>query len=147
MGFPGHWGTFLVPGVPQDVGGVGGWVAGGACVDAPGGRGGAVGCVTATCNFLDPLVRLASLFVLGASWIGLWACLGIATGCYERYAICGTTRHMAYGVWGMAYGVWRMAMAMASSCWLLGLGGLQRSEAEAAGTGALGLQLQLLSSQ
>ena len=33
----------------------------------------------------DPLVRLASLFVLGASFMGLYALFRIATGRHERY--------------------------------------------------------------
>jgi hypothetical protein len=44
----------------------------------------------------DPLVRLASLFVLGASWMGLWELSSAVTGCHERY----TAR--AGGVWPAA---------------------------------------------
>jgi hypothetical protein len=33
----------------------------------------------------DPLVRLASLFVLGEPWMGLQALFCIATGRHERY--------------------------------------------------------------
>ena len=37
------------------------------------------------CNFRPPMVRLAPLFVLGGSWMGLQALFRIATGRHERY--------------------------------------------------------------
>jgi hypothetical protein len=37
----------------------------------------------------DPLVRLASLIVLGAPWMGMWALFRIATGRHERYTAPG----------------------------------------------------------
>jgi hypothetical protein len=135
-------------GYPRTLGWGGGGVAGGACVDAPGGRGGGCGlCNLCNCNL--PLSRPAGPFgiTLRAGCV-MDGAVGVFRHCHWLLrTICDMRYDPAYGIWRMGYGVWRMAMAMASSCWLLGLGGLQRPEAEAAGTGALGLQLQLLSSQ